>query len=96
MKGKLYKYDGKTKKMVELSDANLMPLGEFEADNGAKIEFGLMAIPTSESVMSEQKRDNLKRVFRKADEYAEKMDRRDCLRVQEKIAWMREKYGIDE
>jgi hypothetical protein len=96
MKGKLYKYDDKTKKMVELSDASMMPLGEFKADDGTKIGFGLIEVPGSEREMSEQERDNLKQVFRKADEYAEKMDRHDCLRIQEKIAWMREKYGIDE
>jgi hypothetical protein len=96
MKGKIYKYDGKSQKMVEVSDASMMPLGEFKADDGTKIGFGLIAVPRFQPEMGEQERENLKQVLRKADQYAEAMDRRDCVRVQEQISEMRAQYGIDE
>lgn len=53
-------------------------------------------IVAKEPKLSDQERENLKNVFRKTDEEAEKMDRRDCLRVQEQVQEMRKKFGIDE
>lgn len=50
----------------------------------------------SEPRFSDQERENLKKIFRKADQEAEKMDRHDCLRVQKKLAEIRQQYGIDE
>lgn len=45
---------------------------------------------------TDQERENLRNVFRKADEEAEKMVRSDCVRVQKRLAQIRQRYGIEE
>jgi hypothetical protein len=97
MKGKVYKYDSASQKMIPVTDANLIPLLEGETQDGIKVGFGLIEIPRQEKPeLSEQQRNNLKSVLRMTDQEAEKMDRRDCVRVQEQVAKMREQYGIEE
>lgn len=101
MKGKIYKYDKATEKMVPVSDANVIPLLETKTEDGTKIGFGLIELPVSKAPeldnLTNEQRDNLRAVLRKADEYSEHtMERRDCLRVQEEIAKLRERYEIDE
>ena len=45
----------------------------------------------------EQKRQNLLKVFAKADQYAEQMyDRRECVRVQERIEEYRQRFTDPE
>jgi hypothetical protein len=100
MKGKIFKYDKATHTMVPVSDANVIPLLESKNEDGITVGFGLIEVPASEPPklkLNEQERENLRQVLRKADQHAEdSMERRDCIQVQERIAMMREQYGIDE
>jgi uncharacterized membrane protein len=100
MKGKIFKYDKATQSMIPVSDANVIPLLESKNEDGTTVGFGLIEVPVSEPAplkLNEEQRENLRQVLRKADQHAEDaMERRDCIRVQERIAMLREQYGIDE
>lgn len=101
MKGKKYRIDKTTGKMVEVRPANEIP--EFNIKTQSTDQdfvdllkshvktVGMVSIPTPAN--REQERLNLSQVFDAADREAENLtDRRDTLRVQETIQKMRDGF----
>lgn len=102
MKGKKYKIDKATGKLVECHPPNMIahilpgpkPYDVEELHRYAKsgpVIGAILGIPL-EPVSEEQQRINLSQVLDKADDYAERFDRRDTVRCQDFIQHLRETF----
>jgi hypothetical protein len=104
MRGKLYKYDKQSGKVVEIlhTDVNMihaipMPEGYLPPASNL-VGVGIMSdSPVFEAgEFTPEHKDNIQAVFRIADKEAEKQDRRDCVRIQSQIERLRQRFDIPE
>jgi hypothetical protein len=104
MRGKLYKFDKQSGKMVEIlhTDVDMihaiqMPEGCLPPDSQL-VGLGIMSdSPVFEGdEFTPKHKENIQQVFRIADKEAEKQDRRDCIRIQSQIERFRQRFDIPE
>jgi len=83
----------KSEEGVSLGEGYLMDVMNAEIVNAVGVRLPKRELPhTHGELTQEQRRENLTRVLELADKHAETMDRRDCIRVQEKIEYIRQKH----
>jgi hypothetical protein len=101
MKGKIYRIDKATGKLVEARPANELPAGPHVKRDRAGESAGMIvgpggamvSLPGARGLTEAQQLKNLSAVLDKADDAAEDFtDRRDILHVQNVIQKMREHY----